>query len=59
MAVPKKRKSHSRTRTQRSHDSLTPRFGIECAQCKNPMVPHQVCVSCGYYRSREVIAKPS
>jgi large subunit ribosomal protein L32 len=57
MAVPKKKKSHSRTRMQRSHDALTPAAWITCAQCREPMTRHQVCRACGYYRGREVIAK--
>ncbi len=58
MAVPKKRKSHSRTRTQRAHDALIPHLGIECAQCRRPMVRHRICSHCGYYRSRAVVAVP-
>lgn len=57
MAVPKKRKSHSRTRTQRAHDALKPGNWVTCAQCREPMTLHQVCGHCGYYRSREVIAQ--
>jgi large subunit ribosomal protein L32 len=57
MAVPKKRKSHSRTRTQRSHDALKPNTWVTCPQCREPTSLHQVCKGCGYYRSREVIAK--
>ncbi len=57
MAVPKKRKSHSRTRTQRSHDALTPKRWVTCAQCQDPVKLHEICGHCGYYRSREVIAQ--
>ena len=54
MAVPKKRKSHSRTRTHRSHNALKPNGFVTCPQCREPMQLHVVCKSCGYYRSREV-----
>lgn len=54
MAVPKKRKSHSRTRMHRAHDALTPERWVICAQCREPMRLHHVCGSCGYYRSRPV-----
>lgn len=57
MAVPKKRKSHSRTRTQRSHDALTPSYWVTCAQCRDPMRLHRVCGACGYYRGRAVLAQ--
>ncbi len=55
MAVPKKRHSHSRTRKRRSHDALTAPGWVTCAQCREPKQLHQVCPSCGYYRSREVM----
>jgi large subunit ribosomal protein L32 len=55
MAVPKKRKSHSRARTQRNHDHLTPRNWVTCPQCQETRTLHQVCPSCGYYRTRAVI----
>lgn len=57
MAVPKKRKSHSRTRTHRSHMALTATRWVNCPQCREPMSLHRVCKGCGYYRSREVVAK--
>ena len=55
MAVPKKRKSHSRARTQRSHDALSPHHPVTCPQCREPMRLHHVCGSCGYYRSKDVL----
>ncbi len=54
MAVPKKRKSHSRTRKHRNHLAMEPKRWVICPQCREPMTLHQVC-SCGYYRSREVL----
>jgi large subunit ribosomal protein L32 len=57
MAVPKKRKSHSRSRTQRAHQALEPMHTVTCPQCREPMQLHRVCGACGYYRSREVIVK--
>lgn len=55
MAVPKKRKSHSRARTQRNHDALTPKRWVGCPQCQEPMKLHNVCGGCGFYRSKEVL----
>ncbi len=57
MAVPKKRKSRSRTRTHRSHNALIAKRWVTCPQCREPMELHRVCGGCGYYRSREVIQK--
>ncbi len=53
MAVPKKRKSHSRTGMHRSHHALKKPAFVTCAQCGEPMKLHRVCGSCGYYRSKE------
>ncbi len=56
MAVPKKRKSHSRARTQRNHDAMSSsRTWYECPQCQEPMRPHNVCGGCGFYRSKDVL----
>lgn len=55
MAVPKKRKSHSRTRMQRSHLALKAPGYVTCPQCREPMRLHFVCGACGFYRSREVL----
>lgn len=55
MAVPKRRKSHSRARTQRSHDALTPTHSVTCPQCQETMRLHHVCQACGFYRSRDVL----
>ncbi|MEC9466328.1 MAG: 50S ribosomal protein L32 [Myxococcota bacterium] len=55
MAVPKKRKSHSRTRMHRNHHALKTPSWVTCPQCREPMRLHHVCSSCGYYRSREVV----
>ncbi len=56
MAVPKKRKSHSRVRTKRSHHAVEAKRWVTCPQCREPMTLHVVCSTCGYYRSRQVIA---
>lgn len=52
MAVPKRRKSHSRVRTQRAHKSLKPTAYVYCKECRAPMLPHRVCPSCGVYNGR-------
>ncbi len=54
MAVPKKRKSHSKTRMGRSHHALSPTWTLTCVQCGAPHLPHTVCGNCGYYRGRQV-----
>jgi len=58
MAVPKQRKSKSKTRIRRSHnDKVTLMKLIDCPQCGELMRPHRVCPNCGYYKDREIIAR--
>jgi len=55
VALPKRKKSKSRRNMRRSHDALQPPSLATCPQCKKPMVPHRVCLNCGYYRGRAVL----
>lgn len=61
MAVPKKRKSKSRTRMRRAqHDKVKPTTLTWCDNCGEPKQPHRVCGGCGYYRGRQVLpVRPS
>lgn len=52
MAVPKRRKSHSRVRTQRAHKSIKPAGYVQCNACGAAMLPHRVCPSCNQYNGR-------
>lgn len=52
MAVPKRRKSHSRVRTQRAHKALSPVALVYCTNCKAATLPHRVCPSCGHHQGR-------
>ena len=55
MAVPKRKKSHARTRTRRSHHALT-RPGLRpCPRCSAMLRPHRVCTQCGYYNEKITI----
>ncbi len=56
MAVPKKRKSKSRTRMRRAqHDKISLPGISYCPHCSEPKQPHRVCLSCGYYKEQQVI----
>ncbi len=56
MPVPKRRKSKSRRDMRRATHKLTPTGLSKCSRCGSPKLPHRVCIHCGYYRDREVIA---
>jgi len=56
MGVPKRKPSHSRQRQRRAYNSnmTLPQLN-KCPQCAEPVLPHRVCPSCGYYKGRQVI----
>jgi large subunit ribosomal protein L32 len=57
MAVPKQKKSKARTRQRRSqHDRITPKNVSWCEHCGARKLPHRVCLSCGTYKGRQVLA---
>lgn len=56
MAVPKRKKSRSRTRSRKAQwmrTALPAR--ATCARCKSPIRPHTVCGTCGQYAGRQVV----
>jgi len=55
MAVPKKRHTKSRRDRRRSHIKLKKMNLNLCPKCKEPVLPHRVCLSCGTYKGQEVI----
>lgn len=56
MAVPKRRKSHSRQGHRRSQQNkVAERHAIDCINCGEKMLPHVICGHCGWYKGREVI----
>ncbi|QSB05518.1 50S ribosomal protein L32 [Natronoglycomyces albus] len=57
MAVPKRRKSRSRTRHRRSQWKAQPPALSPCPCPRKELVPqHRACVHCGLYRGRQVIS---
>lgn len=57
MAVPKRRKSKSKRDMRRSQWKLSAINVITCPNCMEPMLPHHICPSCGYYKGRQIIEK--
>lgn len=56
MAVPKRKKSKSRTRMRRASVSKARLTTVKaCPQCGALQQSHRVCPSCGYYKGRQVL----
>jgi large subunit ribosomal protein L32 len=55
MPNPKRRHSNTRTRLRRSHDFLHVPGVTTCKQCGAAILPHRVCMACGYYKGRQVV----
>jgi len=56
MALPKGKHSKARTRKRKANwKAEQPAISL-CPQCHQPRQPHRVCLECGYYDDREVIA---
>ncbi|MGI9015648.1 MAG: 50S ribosomal protein L32 [Euzebya sp.] len=56
MAVPKRKKSRSRTRHRKAQwMSTTAPALTTCPQCKTAVRPHTACATCGTYRGRQVL----
>ena len=57
MAVPKRKTSKAKRDSRRAANTkLTVPNTVECPQCHEPKLPHRVCISCGYYDGKEVVA---
>jgi large subunit ribosomal protein L32 len=55
MANPKRRASHRRKNTRRSHHALPANAVGECPNCGALRRPHRVCGTCGFYNGRAAI----
>ena len=57
MAVPKKKKSKSRTAMNRANKSVKAPALQECSNCGEKTRPHNVCPACGFYDGKEIAPK--
>ncbi|MEI2643896.1 MAG: 50S ribosomal protein L32 [Candidatus Nanopelagicales bacterium] len=55
MAVPKRKKSRSNTRSRRAQWKTAAPTLAACKQCGTPKPPHTACPECGTYAKRRVL----
>ena len=53
--VVRMRHTSGHTRRRRSHHALKAQSFVKCSKCKADVLPHVVCLNCGYYKGKEVI----
>jgi len=55
MGVPKQKHTKSRRNKRRLHIFLKAATLTKCPKCGQPILPHTICLNCGYYKGIEVI----
>lgn len=55
MAEPKKRLTSTRSGNRQSHDKLECPSLVVCSNCKSRIIPHRICINCGYYKGKQII----
>lgn len=55
MPVPKRKRSRSRRDKRFANKGMKKRSVAECANCKEPLMTHQACTSCGFYKGQKVL----
>lgn len=56
MAVPKKKKSKSRTMSRKAENSKVVLGNlVPCPKCGGMILPHKLCSYCGHYKGRKVV----
>ena len=55
MAVPKRKKSKSKSRMRRSHHAIGVPNLRPCPKCGMYTLPHRVCTECGFYKGEQIV----
>ena len=57
MAVPKRKKSKSKTASRKARNLKKPAAKASfCSHCGSPKLSHRACPHCGYYGDRQVLS---
>ena len=55
MPTPKRKQSKSRRDMRSANKGLKPKSVAACQTCQAPIIPHQVCKECGYYKGTKIL----
>ncbi len=55
MPVPKRKRSRARRDSRFANKGIKAKTFSSCANCKEPLLSHQVCMSCGYYKGKKIM----
>ena len=55
MPVPKRKTSKSRRNKRSANKGMKVKAITACLTCKEPLMPHQACHGCGYYKGVKVL----
>ncbi len=55
MPVPKRKRSRARRDSRFANKGIKVKAIASCPQCKQAVMPHQVCMNCGHYKGRKVM----
>jgi large subunit ribosomal protein L32 len=55
MPVPKRKLSRSRRDKRSANKGIKPKSVSACQTCQAPLMSHQVCPECGYYKGKKVL----
>ncbi len=55
MPVPKRKTSKARRDQRQSTKFIRPHAITACSNCNHPLVPHEVCSQCGFYKGRKIM----
>ena len=56
MAVPKRKTSKSRRDSRSANKGIKAKAFTYCSNCETPIMPHQACMHCGFYKGVKVFA---
>jgi large subunit ribosomal protein L32 len=55
MPTPKRKVSKSRRDMRSANKGIKPKSVSACQTCQAPILSHQICAECGYYKGRKIL----